>query len=128
MTPPLRVCARKGLAPSLRRSVVRSGTTLRVAPRTKPFLVQTRPRSALQQPARPAPAGRPARGRSRNGPLMIWLRRLGWTAAAVLLLMVVAWLGLPALLMWQLPPRLSEALGRPVKIGKIELTPWTLEV
>ena len=59
---------------------------------------------------------------------MIWLRRLGWTAAALLLLMVVAWLALPALLMWQLPPRLSEALGRPVTIGKIELTPWTLEV
>src|SRR5687767_1826455 len=59
---------------------------------------------------------------------MIWLRRLGWTAAALLLLTVVAWLALPALLMWQLPPRLSEALGRPVTIGKIELTPWTLEV
>ncbi|MEO6743640.1 MAG: DUF748 domain-containing protein, partial [Caldimonas sp.] len=59
---------------------------------------------------------------------MIWWRRLGWTAAALLLLMVVAWLALPALLMWQLPPRLSEALGRPVTIGKIELTPWTLEV
>ena len=59
---------------------------------------------------------------------MIWLRRLGWTAAALLLLTVIAWLGLPALLLWQLPPRLSEALGRPVTIGKIEFTPWTLEV
>jgi uncharacterized protein involved in outer membrane biogenesis len=59
---------------------------------------------------------------------MIWLRRLGWTAAALLLLMVIAWLALPALLLWQLPPRLSTALGRPVTIGKIEFTPWTLEV
>ena len=59
---------------------------------------------------------------------MIWLRRLGWTAAALLLLMVVAWLALPALLLWQVPPRLSAALGRPVTIGKIEFTPWTLEV
>jgi uncharacterized protein involved in outer membrane biogenesis len=58
---------------------------------------------------------------------MIWLRRLGWTAAALVLLMVVGWLALPSLLLWQLPPRLSEALGRPVTIGKIELTPWTLE-
>ncbi len=59
---------------------------------------------------------------------MIWLRRLGWTAAALLLLMVFAWLALPALLLWQVPPRLSAALGRPVTIGKIEFTPWTLEV
>ena len=59
---------------------------------------------------------------------MIWLRRLGWTVAALMLLMVVAWLALPSLLLWQLPPRLGEALGRPVTIGKIELTPWTLEV
>jgi uncharacterized protein involved in outer membrane biogenesis len=59
---------------------------------------------------------------------MTWLRRLGWTAAALLLLMVIAWLALPALLLWQRAAAPERALGRPVTIGKIEFTPWTLEV
>ena len=60
--------------------------------------------------------------------MRVWLKRLGWAAGALLLAWVIGWLALPPLLLWQLPPRLSEALGRTVSIGALSLRPWTLEV
>lgn len=59
---------------------------------------------------------------------MHWLRRLAIGVAAILLLGVVAWLGLPQLLKWQLPLRASAALGRAVTIGDVSIKPWSLEL
>ena len=58
--------------------------------------------------------------------MLRWLRRLVWCGAALLALWIVAWLGLPALIKWQAPPRLSEALGRSVTIGAVGFKPWSL--
>jgi len=59
---------------------------------------------------------------------VIWLRRAAWAAAALLLLWLVTWLGLPALVKWQAPLRLSEALGRAVTIGDVGFKPWSLKL
>ncbi|MBL8349288.1 MAG: DUF748 domain-containing protein [Burkholderiaceae bacterium] len=56
----------------------------------------------------------------------IWLRRSGWALALLGLLVAAAWWGLPALLTAQLPPRLSQALGRPVTLDAVEFQPWQL--
>jgi uncharacterized protein involved in outer membrane biogenesis len=58
--------------------------------------------------------------------MAVWLKRIGWMALALVLLGLVAWLGLPALIKWQVPPRLSEALGRNVTIGEVGFKPWKL--
>ena len=58
----------------------------------------------------------------------LWIRRLAWAAAALLLLGLVSWLAVPPLLKWQAQLRLSEALGRNVTIGKVEFKPWALEL
>ena len=55
-----------------------------------------------------------------------WMRRAAWAAAALLLLGVVSWLAVPPLLKWQAQLRLSEALGRPVTIGKVDFKPWAM--
>ncbi|HWH83196.1 MAG TPA: DUF748 domain-containing protein, partial [Burkholderiaceae bacterium] len=60
--------------------------------------------------------------------MVVWLRRLAWGVGAVLLLWAVLWLGLPALLKWQLPLRASEALGRPVTLGAVTFHPWNLDL
>jgi len=60
--------------------------------------------------------------------MRVWLKRSAWAAGALVLVWLIGWLALPPLLLWQLPPRLSEALGRPVSIGALSLKPWTLEV
>jgi uncharacterized protein involved in outer membrane biogenesis len=59
---------------------------------------------------------------------MRWLRRGAWGLAALVLLMVAAWLAVPALLKWQVPLRASEALGRPVTLGGASFRPWSLEL
>ena len=58
--------------------------------------------------------------------MLRWLRRFAWGGVALLALWIVAWLGLPALIKWQAPPRLSEALGRNVTIGAVGFKPWSL--
>lgn len=58
--------------------------------------------------------------------MLLWLKRVAWVAGAVLALWVLAWLGLPALIKWQAPPRLGEALGRGVTIGDVGFRPWSL--
>lgn len=59
---------------------------------------------------------------------MRWLRRLMWSAGALVLLGVVAWLAVPPLLQWQGQERLSALLGRSVTIGKVEFSPWNLHL
>lgn len=58
----------------------------------------------------------------------VWIRRVGWAAAALLALGLLAWLAVPPLLKWQGQLRLSEALGRSVTIGKVDFKPWALEL
>ena len=57
-----------------------------------------------------------------------WIKRLAWALAGLAALLLVLWWGVPALLLWQAPPRLSQALGRPVTIGAVSWTPWRLEL
>ena len=56
------------------------------------------------------------------------LKRLGWAVLAVLGLLALAWVGVPPLLKSQVERRVSEALGRPVQVGRIDFKPWTLEL
>ena len=56
-----------------------------------------------------------------------WLRRLAWVLGGLSLLIFGLWWGVPALLLWQAPPRLSQALGRPVTISALSWAPWRLE-
>ncbi len=56
----------------------------------------------------------------------VWVRRVAWTAAALLLLGIVSWLAVPPLLKWQAQLRLTEALGRNVTIGQVDFKPWAL--
>ena len=59
---------------------------------------------------------------------VVWLKRVAWVVGAVLLLWVVTWLALPALIKWQAPPRLSEALGRSVTLGDVGFRPWSMRL
>lgn len=47
---------------------------------------------------------------------------------AVLGLLALAWVGVPPLLKSQIEQHASAALGRPVTVGRIDFTPWTLEL
>ena len=60
--------------------------------------------------------------------VVVWLKRVAWVVGAVLLLWVAAWLALPALIKWQAPPRLSEALGRSVTLGDVGFRPWSMRL
>ncbi len=55
-----------------------------------------------------------------------WLRRLLIALSALLLLWLVAWLGVPPLLKWQLQKRGSEWLGREVTVERVDFRPWSL--
>ncbi len=57
-----------------------------------------------------------------------WARRLGWLLATLALLVAAAWWGVPALLKSQLPPRLGEALGRPVSLADARFDPWAMAI
>jgi uncharacterized protein involved in outer membrane biogenesis len=59
---------------------------------------------------------------------VVWLKRVGWGVAALLLAWGLAWLAVPALLKWQGQQRLGEMLGRPVTIERVGFAPWTLEL
>ena len=54
------------------------------------------------------------------------LRLLLWTAAALGVLWVLAWFGVPALLKWQLESRGSQALGRELRVGEVRFVPHAL--
>jgi len=49
-----------------------------------------------------------------------WSSALTWGLAGLAALFLLVWWGLPVLLASQLPPRLSQALGRPVTIAERE--------
>lgn len=57
-----------------------------------------------------------------------WGRRLLWALAGLLLLWLLAWLGGPPLLKWQLQKQGSERLGRAVTVEQVRLRPWSLEL
>jgi len=57
-----------------------------------------------------------------------WVRRGLWALLALVLLWLLSWLSVPALAKGPLERIASEQLGRPVTVGAIEFTPWTLEV
>ena len=59
---------------------------------------------------------------------MPWLRRLAWLLVALLMLLLLAWWGVPSLVKSQLPPRLSQMLGRPVSLGDAHFHPLQLRL
>ena len=69
------------------------------------------------------PAPTPPPSRSTGGR---WLRRLAWLLLVLLAVTGAAWWGLPALLVSQLPPKLSQVLGRPVTLQGAAFVPWRL--
>jgi uncharacterized protein involved in outer membrane biogenesis len=65
----------------------------------------------------------PARRRLPQG-----LRWAEWLIGALLLLWAVAWLAVPPIVKSQAEQRLSSLLGREVRIGKIDFSPWSLQL
>jgi uncharacterized protein involved in outer membrane biogenesis len=61
-------------------------------------------------------------------PNNLWLRRLAVAVLGLLTLWLVAWLGMPPLLKWQLQKQASERLGRLVTVERVDFRPWTLEL
>jgi uncharacterized protein involved in outer membrane biogenesis len=57
-----------------------------------------------------------------------WARRLMLSLVGLLLLWLVAWLGVPPLLKWQLAKQASTALGRAVTVERVDFRPWSLEL
>ena len=57
-----------------------------------------------------------------------WARRAAGAVAAVLVLWALGWLAVPPLLRSQGQKLASEALGRQVTIGRVEFSPWSLEL
>ena len=57
-----------------------------------------------------------------------WLRRLAWTAATLVALIVVAWLAVPPIARSQLESRLTEALGRRTTIEAVAFDPFSLRL
>ncbi len=57
-----------------------------------------------------------------------WARRAVWTLAGLLALWALAWLAVPPLLRHQVEKIATEQLGRNVTLGKVEFSPWSLEL
>jgi uncharacterized protein involved in outer membrane biogenesis len=58
----------------------------------------------------------------------LWQRRLLQALAGLLGLWLVAWLGVPPLLKWQLQKQATAALGRTVTVEQVSFHPWSLEL
>ncbi len=56
------------------------------------------------------------------------LRWAAWLIGALLLLWAVAWLAVPPIVKSQAEQRLSSLLGREVRIGRIDFSPWSLRL
>ncbi|MES2185770.1 MAG: DUF748 domain-containing protein [Pseudomonadota bacterium] len=54
------------------------------------------------------------------------VRAIAWILGGLLLLMALAWLGMPGLLRWQIEAQGSKHLGRAVTLQRVEFAPWTL--
>lgn len=67
-----------------------------------------------------SPPGAPAAETAR------WWRRVAFAAAAIALLILVAWLATPPIARSQIEKRLGAALGRPVSVGQVEFAPFAL--
>ena len=61
-------------------------------------------------------------------PLHRWGRRFAIAVAALIALIVTAWLAVPPIARWQLEARLTELLGRPVTVQEVSFDPFKLEV
>ena len=57
-----------------------------------------------------------------------WLRRLGYMAGALAVLVLVAWLAVPPIVRAQLESRLTEALGRPTTVEAVAFDPFRLRL
>ena len=57
-----------------------------------------------------------------------WLRRAAVALATLIVVWLVTWLAVPSLAKGPLERIASEQLGRPLTVGTIEFTPWTLEI
>lgn len=57
-----------------------------------------------------------------------WVRRAAWALGGLLAFWALAWLAVPPLLRSQGEKLASEQLGRKVTIGRVEFSPWTLEL
>ena len=57
-----------------------------------------------------------------------WLRLAVGALAALIVIWLVSWLAIAHLAKGPLERIASEQLGRPVTVGAIEFTPWTLEL
>lgn len=58
----------------------------------------------------------------------MWIKRLVWALAALVVLTGAVWLGAPPLMKSQGEARLSEALGRTVTLGRVSIQPWRLQL
>ena len=57
-----------------------------------------------------------------------WLRRAGFVACGLAVLLLVAWLAVPPIVRAQLESRLTEALGRPTTVESVEFNPFDLRL
>ncbi|MDO9434353.1 DUF748 domain-containing protein [Hydrogenophaga sp.] len=57
-----------------------------------------------------------------------WPRRIALAFLSLLILWLVAWLGMPPLLKWQLEKQATTALGRGVTVERVDFRPWSLEI
>ncbi|MCZ2497623.1 DUF748 domain-containing protein [Xylophilus sp. Kf1] len=59
----------------------------------------------------------------------LWLRAAivaAWVAGALVVLMALAWVGVPPLARWQIETRATEKLGRAVTVARVGFSPWTM--
>jgi hypothetical protein len=57
-----------------------------------------------------------------------WARRVVWALSGLLALWGLAWLVVPPLLRHQVEKIATEQLGRNVSLGKVEFSPWSMEL
>jgi len=57
-----------------------------------------------------------------------WVRWAAWAVLGVLALWALAWLAVPPLLKRAIEKSATQALGRAVQVGKVDFSPWSLEL
>lgn len=76
----------------------------------------------------PRPPGAPVAKSDRLSRGRAWRRRALWALVALAGIWLLAWLGLPPLLKWQLQKQGSAYLGRQVTVDRVDFRPWSLEL